>query len=426
MIIDFSDPKIFNPVYLPLLNDQNRYILLYGGRDSAKSYFAAQKVIIDTMRKPYSRFILVRKAYAHIKDSQFQTIKDIVSSYGLMDYFVFPENPLRIIFKKNGNMIIARGLDKEHKTKSIKDPTGVWYEELNEIGFNDFLKTTTSLRGGIIQEIGTFNPEMETEWINSYFFPPKENYEKQDGNFHYVKSIRKDTTILHTTYKDNKYVTPQSAELLESFKEVDENYYRIYTLGLWGGVLEGLVYDNWEIYDASASSAQGPATREFLGYGLDWGFVNDPTAIIRVEKEGDTLYLDEVIYRKGLTNQDLIREMISAGINRSDEIIADCAEPKSIQDLYGAGWNVHPALKGPDSVRVGISKIRQFKIRVSPGSRNLIRELKNYRWKMDKDGNSLNVPIDNYNHGLDAVRYVVMNKMMVRKKRLFGIRSVRV
>ncbi|MCB2222134.1 MAG: PBSX family phage terminase large subunit [Bacteroidetes bacterium] len=420
MIIDFSNPKIFNPIYLPLLNDKNRYILMYGGRDSAKSYFAAQKVIIDTMRKSYSRIILVRKAYAHIKDSQFQTIKDIVSSYGLMDYFAFVENPLRIIFKKNGNMIIARGLDKEHKTKSIKDPTGVWYEEMNEIGFNDFLKTTTSLRGGIIQEIATFNPEMETEWINSYFFPAKESYEKADGNFHFVKSIRDDTTILHTTYKDNTYVTPQSAELLESFKDIDGNYYKIYTLGLWGGVLEGLIYDSWEIID------EMPKQSKLLGYGLDWGFTNDPTAIVRVNMGENTLYLDEILYRKGMTNQELVKEMISAGIDASDEVVADSAEPKSIQELYASGFNVHPALKGPDSVRAGISKIRQYKIKVTARSRNLIRELKNYRWKIDKDGNSLNVPIDNFNHGLDAVRYVVMSKTMIQKKRIFGIRSIKI
>lgn len=433
MIVDFSNPKIFNPAYLPLLNDTSRYILMYGGRDSAKSYFAAQKVIIDTMRKPYSRYILVRKAYAHIKDSQFQTIKDIVSSYGLMDYFVFTENPLRIIFKKNGNMIIARGLDKEHKTKSIKDPTGVWYEEMNEIGFNDFLKTTTSLRGGIIQEIATFNPEMETEWINSYFFPAKESYEKADGNFHYVKSVRDDTTILHTTYKDNTYVTPQSAELLESFKTIDENYYKIYTLGLWGGVLEGLIYDNWEIIDNpdnTLRSCGSPPSREdilphsvkFLGYGLDWGFTNDPTAIVKVNMGEDTLYLDEILYKKGMTNQELCLEMQNCGITSTDEIIADSAEPKSIQELYAGGFNIHPALKGPDSVRAGISKIRQYKIKVTARSRNLIRELKNYRWKMDKDGNSLNVPVDNFNHGLDAVRYVVMNKTMIQKKRIYSVR----
>lgn len=125
-----------------------------------------------------------------------------------------------------------------------------------------------------------------------------------------------------------------------------------------------------------------------------------------------------------MTNQELCREMISAGIDGSDEIVADSAEPKSIQELYASGFNVHPALKGPDSIRAGISKIRQYKIKVTSRSRNLIRELKNYRWKMDKDGNSLNVPIDNFNHGLDAVRYVVMNKLLGKRNRLFKIRSL--
>ena len=294
---------------------------------------------------------------------------------------------------------------------------------MNEIGFNDFLKTTTSLRGGIIQEIATFNPEMETEWINSYFFPSKESYEKVDGNFHYVKSIRDDTTILHTTYKDNTYVTPQSAELLESFRDIDDNYYKIYTLGLWGGVLEGLIYENWDIFDYAQSDHILHSTK-LLGYGLDWGFTNDPTAIVKVYIGDNTLYLDEILYKKGMTNQELCLEMNLCGISGTDEIVADSAEPKSIQELYAGGFNIHPALKGPDSIRAGISKIRQYKIRVTSRSRNLIRELKNYRWKMDKDGNSLNVPIDNFNHGLDAVRYVVMNKTMIRKKRIHSIRAV--
>ncbi|MFZ4402308.1 MAG: PBSX family phage terminase large subunit, partial [Bacteroidales bacterium] len=250
MKFNLSDSRLFNKVYLPLLKDDNRYLLLYGGRDSAKSYFAAQKVLIDTMRKPYSRYILLRKIYADIKDSQFQTIKDIIGNYGLMDYFTITENPLKITFKLNGNYILARGLDKDYKMKSIKDPTGIWYEEMNEIAFTDFLKSTSSLRGGVIQEIATFNPEMEDSWITNYFFPPKESYEKSDGMFTKVDSIRKDTTILHTTYKDNDFVTPQSIELLESFKAVDLRYYQIYTLGLWGGMLEGLIFNNWDVVDS--------------------------------------------------------------------------------------------------------------------------------------------------------------------------------
>jgi phage terminase large subunit len=217
-------------------------------------------------------------------------------------------------------------------------------------------------------------------------------------------------------------VTPQSAELLESFRNIDENYYRIYTLGLWGGVLEGLIYDNWEI--APIASGISPDRGKLLGYGLDWGFTNDPTAIIRVNIGDDVIYLDEVLYKKGVTNQDIIKELTSAGINKTDEIVADSAEPKSIHELYAAGWNIHPAVKGPDSVRAGIDKIRQYRVVVTERSVNLIRELKNYRWKMDKDGNSLNEPIDAFNHGLDAVRYVLLNKLTYNRKRIQKVRSM--
>ena len=408
MIIDLSNPKIYNQVYLPLLNDTHRYLLMYGGRDSAKSYFAAQKVIIDTMRKPYSRFILVRKVYADIKDSQYQTIKDIVLAYGLIDHFHFTENPLRIVFKRNGNTILSRGLDKEHKTKSIKDPTGVWYEEMNEIRFNDFLKTTTSLRGGVIQEIATFNPEMETDWINAYFFPNKQSYEKPDGNFHFVPSIRNDTTILHTTYKDNKYCTEQSVELLESFKQTDENYYKIYSLGLWGGVLEGLIYENWEIIQ------NVPKEAELIAYGLDFGFTNHETAIAKVYVNGKDLIIDEVLYGKGLSNIQIATALKEIGIGK-DEVIADSAEPKSIAQIFDLGINVYDSIKGKNSVLAGIQKVKEYNIKITAKSRNGIRELKHYRWKMDRNGESLNEPIKMYDHLLDGVRYVVQTRLMVRK-----------
>ncbi len=381
---------------------------MYGGRDSAKSYFAAQKVIIDTMRKPYSRFILVRKVYADIKDSQYQTIKDIVNAYGLMDHFHFTENPLRIVFKRNGNTILARGLDKEHKTKSIKDPTGVWYEEMNEIRFNDFLKTTTSLRGGIIQELATFNPEMETDWINAYFFPNKQSYEKPDGNFHWVNSIRNDTTILHTTYKDNKYCTEQSVELLESFKQTDENYYNIYSLGLWGGVLEGLVYENWEIIENVPNEA------ELIAYGLDFGFTNHETAIAKVYVNGKDLIIDEVLYGKRLSNIQIATALKDIKIGNT-EVIADSAEPKSIAQLFDLGINVIDAIKGKNSVLSGIEKVKEYNLKITSRSRNGIRELKHYRWKMDRNGESLNEPIKMHDHLLDAVRYVVQTRLMVRK-----------
>lgn len=414
MKINLNDKRLFNKVYIPLLRDTNRYLLLYGGRDSAKSYFAAQKVLIDTMRKPYSRYILLRKIYADIKDSQFQTIKDIIGNYGLIDYFTITENPLKITFKPNGNYILARGLDKDYKMKSIKDPTGIWYEEMNEIAFTDFLKSTSSLRGGVIQEIATFNPEMEDSWITNYFFPPKESYEREDGNFLKVDSIRKDTTILHTTYKDNQFVTEQSIELLESFKKVDYHYYRIYTLGLWGGALEGLIFQNWDVVDKFPDE-------EVVYYGLDFGYSNDESGVVKVCFRGDDLFVEEILYQKGLTNQDIAEAFRNNGITENQLIIADSAEPKSIQELYREGFTIRGAIKGTDSIRNGIDILKRYKIHVVRGSDNLVRELKSYCWATDRTGTALNVPIDKLNHLIDPLRYVALYKNYVPGKRMIKV-----
>ncbi|MEI6696895.1 MAG: PBSX family phage terminase large subunit [Bacteroidota bacterium] len=417
MIINFQEKRLFNKIYLPLLTEKKRYILIYGGRDSAKSYFAAQKVIIDTMSKKYSRYILLRKIYADIKDSQFLTIKDIIFSYGLNDLFTIIENPLKITFKANGNTILARGLDKDYKMKSIKDPTGIWYEEMNEIGFNDFLKSTSSLRGGIIQEIGTFNPEMEDSWITKFFFPPKESYEKESGDFVEVESTRKDTRILHSTYKNNDFATNQSIELLESFKNIDYHYYRIYTLGLWGGALEGLVYNNWDVVDVFPNE-------EYIFYGLDFGYSNDESGMIKVCFRGDDLFVEEILYQKGLTNQDLAGIFRSRGITKNQIILADSAEPKSIQELFREGFTIRGAIKGPDSIRNGIDILKRYRIHVVKGSINLINEFKTYSWAMDREGKSLNVPIDKLNHLLDPLRYVAMYKKNKVGSRLVKIGAV--
>ena len=127
-----------------------------------------------------------------------------------------------------------------------------------------------------------------------------------------------------------------------------------------------------------------------------------------------------------MSNQDIVDKLLLEGVKPDESIVADSAEPKSIQELYAKGFNIEPSIKGPDSIKFGIAKVKEFEIGVTVGSVNIIRELKNYRWKMDKNGNNLNVPIDSFNHALDAVRYVVMNKIGVRKRRMIGVRSFRV
>lgn len=215
---------LFIPKYFQYLKNDSRYLLLWGGRDSGKSVFLAQKQIYECLSLPYFRSILVKKTYESIKDSQFQTIKDLVYEYGLDDYFTFSTNPL-MIKCFNGNMFMARGCDKPEKLKSIKDPNRVWYEEANQLTEQDFITITTTLRTdkSNLQEALSFNPECDTLkpedfWIHKHFFSEQ----------------REDTTIVHSTYKDNPYCTPDRIQLLENLKKINKYYYDVYTLGRWG------------------------------------------------------------------------------------------------------------------------------------------------------------------------------------------------
>ena len=161
MIYDFSDINLFNPIYVPLLYDNNRYKILYGGRDSGKSDFVAQAIIIELLKNEFFRGILVRKYYANIKATQFQTIVDYIRLWELADHFHITTNPLSIVCKLNGNQILAKGLDQPDNTKSIKDPTTIWYEEADQISESAFIETSLTLRSSRAKKLTewlTFNP----------------------------------------------------------------------------------------------------------------------------------------------------------------------------------------------------------------------------------------------------------------------------
>lgn len=400
LTIDASDPDLYNSVYIPLLRDTNRYLLLYGGRDSAKSYFAAQWALLKVMSEPAARGVLMRKRYNSIKDSQFATICGIIGRYNLGHLFNVIKSPLEIVFNPTGAKILARGLDDPGKTKSIADPTFIWYEEANEISEADWQQSTLSLRTSgkaRLQEIFTFNPEMEETWINSMFFPPKASYENPDGNFHWVKSIRDDSTILHTTYRDNRYCPPERRKLIEGI--ADAHYRAIYAWGLWGGALKGLVYPTFAIVDSFPEDARK------AGIGLDFGFTNDPSALIRCGVWDKSLVFDEMLYMPGLTNQDLGAEMKRLGIGPSVPIWADSSEPKSIEEIRRQGFSIRGVTKGKDSVRKGIDLIKSHPVLVTRRSAGLLKELVRYKWSEDASGKLTNTPVDLWNHALDAARY---------------------
>ena len=419
LTIDLSDPGLFNPAFVPIFTDPNRYVLLYGGRDSAKSYTAAQVLVYRLLAERYCKAVLLRKVFADIRESQFQTVLDVIEAWDLGHFFTSTVSPLHVTCELNGNSIIARGLDKAHKLKSIKDPTLVWVEEADEIQLEDFIKSDTSLRSGgrgsLLQMILTFNPEHEEGWIPDMFFPPKSSFERDDGRFHSVKSTRPRTTILHTTYRDNRFMDPQNVELYESLGAVlvqGDNWFRVYCRGLWGNALRGLDFPDVNFVNAFPDRQD---CKKF-GFGLDFGFTNHPTALVRCALAHGELYFQEETYRTGLFNirnprrpgdASIEAEMERAQVGRNDEIIADSAEPKSIQELRSAGFRIQGVPKPGGSLEASLNAMKRYTINVV-GSPNGKKELRSYRYPEDRDGNLTNTPIDAWNHFIDAARYWFM------------------
>lgn len=419
--VDLSDPGLYNPVYLPFLSDRSRYLILYGGRDSGKSFTAGEIVILRLLQESYCKCVLLRKIYADIKDSMFQTLVDIIADWNLESLFTWTVSPLRIECV-NGNSVIARGLDRPAKLKSVKDPSMVWIEEADEIGLQDFIKTDTSIRHSspntLLQMILTFNPEHEEGWIYDQFFPPKSDYETDSGLFHEVPSTKPNARILHTTYRDNEWCSGQRAELYESLKHQlgdSDNWYKVYCLGLWGNALKGLVFPNVAFRDEFPK----PEECKIHGYGLDFGFTNDPTAIVECALAHGELWLREVCYKTGLVNTmnpgmpevpSIESELTQAKVGRAN-IVADSAEPKSIRELQMKHFNISGVTKGKGSVEATLNGMKRYQINVV-GSPNLRKEFRSYHYAEDKEGNSTNTPIDAWNHGLDASRYWFMKYVM--------------
>ena len=157
---------------------------------------------------------------------------------------------------------------------------------------------------------------------------------------------------------------------------------------------------------------------------MDFGFTNDPTTLVEMWKDGDTLYLNELLYDTNLTNSDIASKLREYNIDRYTEIIADSAEPKSIEEISRMGFNIKPAIKGPDSINNGIDILKRHRLCVTKDSTNLIMELRRYKWITDKNGNKLNKPIESFNHALDAIRYVALNKLKEQKKGAYAISIV--
>jgi phage terminase large subunit len=215
---------------------------------------------------------------------------------------------------------------------------------------------------------------------------------------HYELIGKPNVELIISDHRHNPFLDDKIHEKIEAID--DSELWKVYARGLTGK-LEGVIFRDYNVISNVSTDAK------LLGYGLDFGFTNDPSALIAVYSQSGELVLDELIYEKGLLNvkiSDRMRELSVSG-----RIIADSAEPKSISELQGYGWNVEPASKGRDSIKQSINILKRYKLNVTQRSHNLKNELNNYKWKQNRDGRLENEPVDFLNHSIDAVRYVCLN-----------------
>lgn len=299
----------------------------------------------------------------------------------------------------NNSEILFTGLDDVEKLKSITGISDIFIEEATELTQEDFLQLNLRLRASIsnLQMFICFNPVSKSNWCYKMWFSDQAKVDKNT------------TMILHTTYKDNRFLPKEYVEAIESYKETDMTYYKIYALGEFA-TLDKLVFTNWEVGDCGeAFDAEGrPLPHIESLCGLDWGFTNDTTAFIfsLLDEENKTIYICDAWGDTGMLNSDIARKIIDTGYGKA-LIIADSAEPKSIEELKEMGVaRVKAAKKGKGSIIAGIQKLKAYKIIVSPELTQVIEEFSNYSWKKDKStGEYVNEPIDEWNHYIDALRY---------------------
>lgn len=376
-------------VFTQLANSEKRISVFQGGTRSGKTYNIIVWLVVMALSTKNRVYTICRATLTSLKGSVLRDFIEILNKLELYDER--NHNRTENNYVLNENLFEFISIDQPIKIRGRKRHF-LFINEANELDYESWMQLLFRTSDKIILD---YNPSDEFHWI----------YEKV--------ITRDDADFYQSTYLDNPFLDEGIRNEIERLREGDENYWKVYGLGERAS-LEGLVFKNWTEIDVMPNNID-------MTYGLDFGFVNDASALIAVGVKGKDLFVDEIFYKHNLTNEDIGNVMRLRGISRTDEIIADSSEPKSIHEIWKLGFNIFPARKGKDSVKYGINLLLNYKIYVTCRSRNVVSELRNYRWKKDKEGNWMNVPIDKYNHCIDAIRYVAQMKLGGKRSRMIKV-----
>ncbi len=383
-------------------NDKSRYRVLKGGKGSKKSTTCALNFITRLMKYPDSNLLVVRQVMDTHRSSTFAQLNWAIKRLGVESLWRATVSPMELCYIPTGQKVLFRGFDDPLKLASTTVPQGslcwVWVEEAYEIEReDDFDKLDLSVpRGGVSpplfkQTTVTFNPWSEHHWLKKRFF---------DRESEAVSTYT-------TTYMDNEFLDETDRAIFKRMRRDNPRRYAVAGLGQWG-VSEGLVYDRWRVEPFDLARIEDGCEWRFRHvFGLDYGYTNDPTAFIAaaVDPINHAAYIYDEHYERRMLNSDIAKMLADKGY-RKERIRADCAEPKSNDDLRRMGISrVVASEKGRDSVLNGIARIQEYELIVHSSCVHTAAELGSYRFKKLRDGSVDRYPVDSDNHLMDALRY---------------------
>jgi phage terminase large subunit len=391
-----------NPaVYEPLQFGDKKTIVHQGGSSSGKTYGILQWLFQYGAEHPNTVITVVGQDIPNLRVGAYRDAQTILADDDVLLAWYPPElhNKSNRTFKcPNGSIIEFNSYSDSQDAKSgkrdilfVNEANGISYEVYEQLR----IRTTSKV-------IIDFNPS---------------------ASFWAHERLSKDPDVqwVVTTFRDNAFIHDSVKKAILSYEPTPENIangtaneyrWKVYGLGEVGR-LEGLVFPDFKV------TTDWPTDYKWREFGMDFGYTNDPTTLIEIRNYAGGLYLRQHIFETGLTNPDIANRLHEVGHDPNDVIYADSAEPKSIQELNDLGWWLKPAPKGPDSIMNGIDAIKRYPIYIHGGSKDLVSEFSSYTWAKDRNGRPTNKPIDSFNHGIDAVRYGLQSRLLVKKKREF-------
>jgi phage terminase large subunit len=382
------------PVFTQNYSSEKKIVINRGGTRSSKTVSVVQQCVLWLISGQLTRdtyipkgvWSTVRKYSTTLDATVIRDFEEELNKHKIFD--LIQHNKTKKTYKYGDRLVEFIGADDEQKLRGAKRNI-LYCNEGNELDFKkEFFQLLMRTEDKVIID---FNPDDENIWINTEL-EQKRLFEKGDVD------------VIVSTYKDNTFLPKSLVGEIEYLEKTDPEFWKIYGLGQYGKLF-GLIFEDYKVVDKI------PETATLIAYGQDFGFTNDPSAMVGVWKQDGELWVKELIYQRGLTNQDLAIKYRDLGIQSHEEIIADSAEPKSIQELTNQQFRVNGAEKGADSIKNSIDILKRYKLNITQDSSNLIKELRTYKWMLDKTGNSINKPVDYNNHAIDALRYVALNKL---------------